>query len=200
VKLSKLISYISHPFIMPLIGALIIFQSGAWVSYLSGEAKQYVLLVTFTATAILPFASNLFMKYRGVITHVLFLKGKEKRIPLMLCSFFTLIGAFVLQKVSAPLVFPIYLNGLSIVILITALLSGFWNISTHMLQLGGLTGLVLAIALNWMIDLRLILGGLILLAGVTASAQLKLEHHNTLQLIVGFLLGFLVVFLTIRLI
>ena len=198
MKIANLISFITHPWLMPLLGIFLLFQTGSWISLLPPEAKKYVYLVTITCTIILPLLTAILLKNRGLLSSVFKPRDKERRIPLMMVSFFILLAAFILQKVSAPMIFSLFLNGLSITILIAALISGFWKISTHMLGLGAIFGLVLAVSLKWMIDLRLVLSIVSILIGVSATARLRLQEHNPAQICCGLLLGFLPLFILIR--
>lgn len=200
MKIARLISYILHPVFIPFIGIVILFQSGSWLSLLNPEAKRYVYLVSFMATVLVPLVSVYFLKQIGWISGLMMPDPKERRIPLMLVSFFTLAGAYILQRVSAPVIFPLFLNGVSITLLICALISSMWKISTHMVGIGGLIGLILGISMKWMLDLRLILSLLIIGASLIAYSRLKLKAHNQYQIYSGLLLGFISIFLLIRLI
>lgn len=179
---------------------LILFNSGTWLSTINNKAKLYTAVVTITCTVILPAISMFFLKKKNWISDYELKDRQEARIPLMLQSFFTLLAAFILQKATAPLIMALFLNGVSIFLLVGAAISIKWNISLHMAGLGGLFGLALATTLQWMLDLRLIIGALILAIAFTASAQLNLQKHNPLQVYLGILLGFVSIFSLIYLI
>lgn len=177
---------------------MLLFHSGAWLNQLNSEAKTYVYLVGFTTTFLLPLVSFYLLKRMGWISSFLMPDPKQRRVPLMIVSFFALLGAFILHKVDAPVIFPLFLNGVSITLLICAIISANWKISIHLLGMGGLIGLILAISLKWMLDLRMVLSFLILLSALVAWARLRLNEHNIYQVLAGLILGFTAIFLLIR--
>jgi len=185
---------------MPLYGVIILFTGGTWLSTINNQAKYYTFLVTITATLVLPLASLYVLKLKKWITDFSISDQKERRFPLMLQSLFALLAAFILQKVSAPLILALYFNGISIFLLICAALSTKWNISTHLAGVGGLIGLLLAVSLKWMLDMRLILAILIILASVISASRIAGKSHNPAQVYAGLALGFTTIFLLVYLV
>jgi hypothetical protein len=189
MSLTRVISIVLHPFLMPVYGLMLLFSSATWLSTINDQAKYYTFLVTITTTLILPLISLYILKSRNWISDYALTDQKQRRIPLMLQSFFALLAAYILQKVSAPLVISLYFNGTSIFLLICALISFKWNISTHMAGIGGLIGLVIAVSLKWLVDLRFIIGFTILLAGILGTSRIHSKLHNPIQVYTGLLLG-----------
>jgi len=196
--MARIFSYLAHPIIMPVVGIIILLRAINWMGMIPFETRLYTYLIVFVSTLLLPLLSLPLLKSKNIISDYFMPTAEERKIPLLLTSFFFLLGAFVLQKIHAPLIFPLFINSSSVVILFCALISWKWKISTHMAGIAGLVGLILGISMKWMVDLRLILAVLILVSGITGWARLKMGAHTPAQVYAGFGLGFTIVFLIVR--
>ena len=196
--MARFFSYLMHPIIMPVVGIIILLRAIDWMGMIPFETRLYTYLIVFVSTLLLPLFSLPLLKAKNIISDYFMPTAEERKIPLLLTSFFFLVGAFVLQKIHTPMIFPLFINSASVVILLCALISWKWKISTHMAGIAGLVGLIMGISLKWMIDLRLILAALILMSGITAWARLKMDSHTPAQVYAGFGLGFTIVFLIVR--
>lgn len=196
---SRAISAIFHPWLIPLYSVAFIFHSGSWISTLNNDAKGFVYLVTLTTFIILPLISLYLLRSLGWISSLQMIDPKEKRLAVMMNALYALVASFVMLKASAPLILSIYFNGLSIVLLACALITSRWNISLHMVMLGALAGLVLALSFKWMLDLRIWLSAVLLVGSIVAFVRLYTNQHRPAQVYSGFLLGtgslFLLVYL-----
>lgn len=195
MNLKRLINLISHPFAIPVYIIFILFHSGSWMDALNVEAKNYVYLVTLLATLLLPLSGLFLLKRLGWISDLSLSQRHERRIPLMVWSLFALLGAFVLLKVSAPMILALIFNSFSILLLITAMISYFWKISIYMVYSGALLGVILSVTFKWMLDTRYWLAGAIILAAVTAFSRLKSNAHRPVEVYAGFMLGAVGLFL-----
>ena len=198
MKAARIISYLFHPLIMPLAGVVILLNTGSWLVLLPPEASRYIYLVVTMTTIILPLSAMPLLKNRSWIHSYLLEDKKERRIPLLVGAFFYLAGAFVLQQVHAPMIFSLFLNASSMIILLMALLTWKWKISNHMAAMGSLTGLILALSYRWLANMEWVLIVLFLLTGVIGMARLKLNTHRPFEIYAGYLIGFTVSFLLIR--
>ena len=80
------------------------------------------------------------------------------------------------------------LFGAILIILFAAIISKFWKISLHLLGIGGVVGVFIALQLikGGVLHLLLIF---ILLSGILGVARIAQKAHNHTQVCVGFLLG-----------
>ena len=62
-----------------------------------------------------------------------------------------------------------------------------------MAGVGGLTGLILTLSIIYTLDMTFFLTVTVLISGIVASARLALKAHTPMQIITGYLTGFLVV-------
>jgi len=185
---------------MPLVGVFILLTYGGWLNLLPSEGKKYIYLVVLLTTLVLPLAIMPVLLRTKVISNYLLTDRNERRIPLLMIALLYLIGAFILQKVDAPVILSLFLNGSSMVVLAVAIFNWRWKISNHMAGIGGVTGMVLAISMRWMLNEQLIIAILFLVAGLTGYACLKDDDHTPAQVYVGYLVGLAINFLLIRLI
>ncbi|HBB91855.1 MAG: hypothetical protein A2X22_09215 [Bacteroidetes bacterium GWF2_49_14] len=197
---AKILSFLFHPVFMPLAATFILLSYGGWLTMMPARSKVYIYMVIGITTLALPLAIMPLLRFRKMITGYYMRDSAERRVPLLIIAFLYLTGAFILQRARAPMVFAVFLNGSSMVILACALVSWRWKISNHMAGIGGVIGLILAVAIQWMLNMEFVLVILFLVAGLVGYARLKLDEHSPAQVYAGFLLGFLVNFFLIRMI
>ncbi len=195
---ARILSILLHPILMPLAGILLMFRTASWLYLMPTGAQRYLYLVVVTLTILVPLTAMPLLKRRGMISSYSLDIASERRIPLLIGSFFYMMAAFILHKVNAPVIIPLFLNASALVVLFCAMLTYRWKVSNHMAALGGLAGMVLAVSLRWMTDGSTILAILFILAGVAGWARLKLNAHRPLDIYGGYLLGFAVTFVLIR--
>ena len=200
MSFSRIISFIFHPVFMPLAGIYLMLSFGGWLSMIPAHGKVYIYAVVAVTTMLLPLMMIPVLLRAGLISSIYLTERTERRIPFLGAALLYLIGAFTLQKIEAPIILSLYLNGSSMVILVLAIINWWWKVSAHMAGIGGVTGMVLAISMRWMLNEQLILAALFLIAGLIGYARLKEDEHTPAQVYVGYLVGLTVNFLLIRLV
>ena len=114
---------------------------------------------------------------------------KERPLPLFIAAFWMSLGVYMLSPalIYAPLL-KAELLGAILIILFAAIISKFWKISLHLLGIGGVVGVFIALQLmgGGVLHLLLIF---ILLSGILGVARMAQKAHNHTQIYVGFLLG-----------
>ncbi|MCL2074287.1 MAG: PAP2 family protein [Marinilabiliaceae bacterium] len=191
---SHIISIIFNPILMPTIGIVLIFNTGTHLSLLPAITKQVITVLIFVTTAVLPM-TILPLLYQFKIIKTLFLENKRERvIPMVITVFFYYLGFLLLKKIGMPTLLNSFFLASIISVLIAAFVSYFWKISIHTMGIGGVTGVLFALSIKFGIDIMPLISMVLLASGLTASARLYLSCHNTKQIFVGYLCGFLVVF------
>lgn len=195
-KAAQIISILFHPVLLPTLGFVLLFNSGFYFSFLSWEAQRYVLLVVFFTTAVLPLIGVALLALRSNFD--LSLKKNNGRIvALLFTGIFYYLGFLLLGRIKAFPIFKVILLASVLVIIAALLLSLKWKISAHMAALGSLTGVVFALAFRTGINPLLPILILILVSGLTGTSRLILEKNNLPQIAAGYILGFLIIYLTI---
>ena len=200
MRLSRIISIIFHPVFMPLAGVFFLLTYGGWLNLIPADGKIIIYLIAGIFTLVLPLAMMPILLKTKIITSYNLSEKDERRIPLLLVALQYLTGAFLLRKLDAPVILSLFLNGSSMVVLVIAIFNWKWKISNHMAGIGGLTGMVLAISLRWMLNEQVIIAILFLVAGITGYARMKDDDHTPAQVYAGYLTGLSINFLLIRLI
>ena len=200
MKLTQLISIILHPIFMPLIAlhlTLIVVPSLAFT--LSQNLVLIYCIVIF-CTIILPLISIFWLIQKGRVSSLEMSNHKERSLPLVKTVIWMSVGYYLLEN--ALFYTPILkaeLLGAIIIILVAAIISKFWKISLHLLGIGGLVGVFIALqVIHGALLYLLIL--FILLSGILAVARIKQKAHNYAQVYAGFIVGLSVELITILLI
>lgn len=193
MRLAKVVSYLFHPVFMPLLGVLLIFNSGIYVAEVPLEFKRFVYAMVILCTTVLPLTLlPAFYIFRSVgkITP----NEKQQRIiPLFFTTICFFMGYFMLARYSPVKLINLFLFSCAVVALGTLLISFFWKISLHMAGIGGLIAMIAVISLTYTVDMTVYLSGALLVAGIIASSRLALQEHSIYQVMAGFLVGFLFV-------
>jgi hypothetical protein len=189
-KLSGFFSWIFQPLLMQLFGALLLLNLPFYAfNLLSIQLKYYVLICTALFTVVLPVLSIILLKQFGFIDTLHLNKREDRKYPILFTIAFHLANYYYLSKVHLPGLYYLFLIAGLFSLLITLLITYYWKISMHMTGIGGLCGAMLLCALVWQIDLRFIIAGLFVVAGITGSSRLILDAHNPNQIVAGFLAG-----------
>jgi len=189
MKFSKILSYLLHPILMPIIVLYIVINNVDYFYLIFYNYSNNLYLIILTFTMVLPLISAILFVKSGRVESLEMRKKEERRGPLFVSALIMGIGFFkfyLISKLSFHLS-AIYIS--SIILLIFAFLITIrWKISLHMLGIGGATGTF--IALNY------IFGGIyylillfLALSGLLAFARLDQKAHNASQVYVGFVLG-----------
>ncbi len=193
--LSKTVSIIGHPLLMP---SYIFVFIGSYLGFMLNPVQsesflQFYLLI-FILTALLPSAFTVLLKSMGFISNLELSNPKERLWPMVLTAVIYAAGTvyfhFKIQLSSAIIA---VMGGMAVAIMITAIITYFWKISAHAVGAAGSWGFVFQMVLRY--HDRMLLYPLLaftLLCGMVLSARLYLGAHNPYQIGAGWLLGFLV--------
>jgi len=197
--ISKFVSYIFHPLLIPTFGLILLFNTGSYLSYLPFDAQRAIYIIVFISTFILPLSFLPFFLYSEKISSIFMHKKKERLIPLIITVIFYFFAYYILSNLNAPKIIRLFLFGAACSVLLALIITYFWKISTHAIGIGGLLALAFIISFRLMIDLNLIIMSLIFLCGIVGTARIYLHAHNPIQVFSGFALGFLSIFLPFQL-
>ncbi len=194
-NLSKLLSFVLHPLLMPTIGLFLIFTIGNHISYVPIQIKRIIYITVFVSSCLLPISiTPLLFILKKVKT--VYMKTKEERIwPMFISGFFFWGGYYFLSLIAAVPTFILkYILAIVITIYASLIITFFWKISIHMIGIGGLAGGILAFAYMFGVDLHFLLSLIIVASGLLGVARLYLDAHKPAQVYAGFALGFIMVF------
>lgn len=191
IRTARVISYLLHPMVYPLLGTLIILQI---LPYYTGVGTLALsLALVFTGTYIIPAAISFLLHRIQLIPSLEMTEARDRRWPYLIgaiCYYFTAryINALELPKE----VYAFLLSSALIIVLHLALLF-YFKPSAHLAGIGGFTGLLLAVSLKYQIGFLPFIALCFLLAGLLGSARLRLGAHTPFELAAGYVSGLVIV-------
>jgi membrane-associated phospholipid phosphatase len=94
-------------------------------------------------------------------------------------------------------IFKIFMLASILVIISLLLISIVWKISHHMAAIGGLTATFFALSFRSGLNPVWSILILVLVSGLIGSSRLALNKHNLWQLVAGYSLGFIILYLIV---
>ena len=189
MRLSKFISIILHPIFMPILALYLSLKQIPSIGVAITNYQNYIYLVLIFSTVILPLISILFLIKSGKVSSLEMSNHKERSVPLFRTALWMGLGYYILENilVFSPIIKAELIGAISI-ILIASIISKYWKISLHLLGIGGLVGVLIALEIIYG-NLQHLIIIFILLSGVVAMARIKEKAHNYPQVYIGFLGG-----------
>ena len=193
VILSRFISVVLHPLIIPTLGIIILFRLNTYISFAVAEqAKRLILIMVFINTALAPALATVLLKRSGVIKNVLLDERDERLFPLLVSALFYILTYYLLKQITLPSLIYYFVLGATLLVLICLIITFRWKISIHMMSMGGMTGFLIAASLLLRTDVIVLIMFTILLSGFVGAARIRLNAHTPKQVYAGFALGLLV--------
>ncbi len=145
-------------------------------------------------TYIIPIAITYWLFRKGYVESLEMSTARDRRIPYLVGALSYYLVATSIKALPLPVESYLFIIASTLVIVIHLLCLGFTKPSAHMGGIGGFTGLVFALSLQYHLNLLLIIGICFLVSGLLASARLYLDAHTPEELIFGYISGFISVF------
>tara|TARA_B110000908_G_scaffold3799_1_gene4971 strand:- start:433 stop:1035 length:603 start_codon:yes stop_codon:yes gene_type:complete len=189
MQLSKFISIVLHPIFMPLLALYLTLKSIPSIAFAISQYLNYTYGIVICCTILFPLVTLFFLIKSGKVSSLEMSNHKERSLPLFRTVVWMLLGLYMLNNILfyAPII-KAEIIGAILIMLIAAIISKFWKISLHLLGIGGVVGVFIA--------LQIINGGVlylllifILLSGILGVARIDQKAHNHAQVYAGFLLG-----------
>ena len=190
MRISKILSYILHPIIMPIIVLYIGINYVGYFKAIFHQHTKFIYVIILLSTLVLPLISASIYVYGPSKVKSFSMKSKEERLGPLLSTLFIMTISFPIFNSIAKLslyMSSIYISS-ALLILLSYIITRKWKISLHMLGIGGVSGTFIA--------LNIIFGGLfnwiilfLFFSGLLAFARLDQKAHNVPQVYTGFLLG-----------
>ena len=197
MKLTQLISIILHPMFMPLLSLHLTLLVLPSLAFTLSQNLLLIYGILVFSTMILPLVSIFWLMRKGKVSSLEMSNHKERSLPLFKTVIWMSFGYYLLQNLLfyTPIL-KAELLGAIIIILIAAIVSKYWKISLHLLGIGGVVGVFIALQIIHGDFLYLLLF-FILLSGLLGVARIKQKAHNYAQVYAGFLVGLSVELITL---
>lgn len=203
-RISHLISWLFFPLLMPIYAILITmyyptmeYGRGTTSLYLlSTELKGLLLLILFIFIVLGPTFSFLSLSKSDLISSIEMEKRKDRPMPILIVFVYSSLLFFLLKYQDPNGMLPSYIYGTALSGMIInplfALISLRLKISLHAGGAGFFTGYSYAFTLRqiapplWFLCLALLISGLVI------GARWYLQKHSLLELVLGFLIAFII--------
>ena len=187
---ASVVSYILHPLLVPTYIMVFLMNMDIFLAFMIPVSMRlWVILMLFVVTFAIPAVMIYLMQRKGVITSLKMELRSERFYPLLLTAIFWGMGYNLISRTGLPATYYQFMLGGIAAIIVAIAINFFWKISLHMLGMGGLTGVFLALAFRIGIDLFPLLAFVILLSGIVGYARLKENSHNPPQVYTGYIVG-----------
>ncbi|NQY67157.1 MAG: hypothetical protein HRT72_05460 [Flavobacteriales bacterium] len=189
--LANAIAYLFHPLYMPTVGSLLLIYLAPYFSiFIAPPVAQIITATLLFLTLVCPVVVTIFI-LRGRNNDTLHLQSVEgRRLPLVYTLLFYTIACSVLKSIpGVPIMVYLFTLGCTFTVLIAFIISFKWKISTHMMGIGGVIGMLIAISYILMQSLEMLILGAVLIAGFVGYSRLNLEAHSPSQVLSGFVVG-----------
>jgi len=196
-KTAPVLSYLFHPLIMPSLGLLLLLNSGTYLSLLDPAAKQAIMFVMVLGTLVFPLMMLPILYYRNMVSSFKDATREEQLIPQIIILILYIITFVYFNRLPLSRVIHAYVLSTVLVLFLVMLLNLRFHICIHSAAMGGLTGLIIALIFLYETPLQGVLILSLLAGGLLGSSRLAMGIVRWWEVLIGYLLGFLVVLLTI---
>jgi hypothetical protein len=195
-KVSRILSYVFHPLIIPtfIITALLL-SPGLYSILLPQVYKQWIVMIVCLYTYVLPITGILILKKLKLISSIELENRKERTIPILISSASYMALLFTIRNTDVPPILLYVLYSATFALLAGLLINIIYKISLHTLGWSALAATLIAVALRTGAPLLGLIITSLLISGIAGFARLKQNAHNQSQIYLGYLAGVLVIIL-----
>jgi membrane-associated phospholipid phosphatase len=182
---------------MATYGCLIVFFGLTDTIYFIFTPFKLKLVLTFTIfsfTFLLPVLNLLILYKLGYVSSLKIENRKERTFPLLMTSLCYFGLFYMIYDFNIWPAIKLFILGGGLCIFFAAIVTLWWQISAHMIGVGGLIGALLAICYFMQMPMLTAISLCIIIAGGIGFARLKLKAHTPAQVYVGFIFGCIVQF------
>ncbi len=197
IKTANIISHLFHPLLMATYGCLIVFFGLTDTIYFIFTPFKLKLVLTFTIfsfTFLLPVLNLLILYKLGYVSSLMVENRKERTFPLLMTSLCYFGLFYMIYDFNIWPAIKLFILGGGLCIFFAAIVTLWWQISAHMIGIGGLIGALFAICYFMQMPILMAICACLIIAGCIGFARLKLNAHTPAQVYVGFIFGCLVQF------
>lgn len=186
-KLAQALSYLLHPAIFPILGVLFILKMAPFAY--GSQVVIITILMVFIGTYLIPLLLT-FLLLRLRLIHTLHMhNAAERKIPYLITALSFMLTASSIFKLQLLPQVHLFLWGSALVVVVHLILLFFLKPSAHLGGIGGFTGLVIALSLQYQLNLLPLLMLSVFCAGLLGSARYTLQAHTLQEIGIGFVSG-----------
>lgn len=218
--LAKLISLIFHPIFMPTFGVLIVsylptqFVGGVFGKGVTDQQSFVLLMMMVLFTILFPLC-HLTLLYLGKHIQSIHLETRKERIPVFVGTLILYVSAYLFMSIKGGNYIPtvyysLMLGGITTLVLAIAITIK-WKISIHAIGISGVAGSLVAVnellSEHWLYHhpnyklseiMPWLVIYIVILMGIVGSARLALKAHSINQVLAGYAIGFVTLYVFVR--
>ena len=192
-KIAKIISVVFHPLLIPTYALLVLINTNTHFTFVLPVNLRYItVLFVFLLSFVMPSLIIFILLKTGRINSLEMKTTQERTLPLFIVALFFYLTYYLLKQSPHFMIFNIFMLGATLLVIFSLLINYATKISIHMVALGGMFGTFTGLSLTLHNNFSVLLSLIILVAGITGFARLKLGSHTQAQVYSGFALGTLV--------
>lgn len=188
IQLSRILSALSAPFYAPTWAFLwLLFFS--YLRLLPMGYKLLVLAIVVTFTVIIPMVSINVFRRLNRWSHWQLSHRQHRHMPYLLSLLSYASCLLLLLQMNTATFFRCVITSAIAAQVLAMLINLRWKISTHMVGMGGLVGLLIAFSHIFYYNPLWPTCGLLILSGLLGTSRMILRQHSLAQVLAGFFLG-----------
>lgn len=191
--LSKILSYLFHPLLIPIYLLIILLNTYTLSPYSLSCYLQLTLIGITIFTAIVSPLLIVYLLLRFKIITSIYTETKEERVyPILTVAAFYYLTYILLKGFQVSAIFSYYMLGSTLLAIVVLFINFYKKISLHMVGMGSAIGLFSGLIYRFQIDFAMLIIVGILLSGLVGYARLESKSHHPAEIYAGFLLGLIV--------
>lgn len=190
--LSRAISTVMHPFVVPAIAIVVLLFSNTILSGIPLNLKWLFVSVILLNTLCVPVLFLLVLRTTGLIDSFSLQTTRDRIAPLAVMVVCYVVCVFMIPDTIVAFLIRKFLFAAIACVLLAFVVNFYWKISLHMVASGGALAMLMIVNISNFGTMLWPMVALVLAIGALASARLYLGSHNPAQVTVGFLGGFAV--------
>ena len=169
-RLSRAVSVVLHPLVMPLYVILLLVAGPTQLSYFPASVKFYLLWVTVLYTAVIPLLSVGLLRSVGRISSLAIDDRRERILPLAIGIVCYLLCAATVARIPSAMIVRKFMLAGACCELFCLAVTFYWKISLHLAAQGAAAALLVLLTFGNAGNLTGALAVAVLAAGALASA------------------------------
>ncbi|MDE6137752.1 MAG: phosphatase PAP2 family protein [Muribaculaceae bacterium] len=185
----------------PLLAPTYCMAMAMWITplqILPESTRMGATLGVAIITGAIPLCLLLLLFHTGRIADMCISRRSERTVPMIIAVLAYIGAAVYLGILHAPMWLRCFFYGAAASTVIALFVNLRWKISAHAIAIGGMAGMMLWLTATGLatVNAMIWLTGAIILGGIVGSARLVLERHTPAQVMTGWLLGAVCVFIS----
>lgn len=195
-RLSNGVSWVLHPFLLPMYMMVVLLTLTAFAYYPTG-VKLYLLWVVVLYAVIIPVLVLGVLRSLGRISNYRLDDRQERFLPLLIGIACYVLCAITIAKIPSAVFLRKFMVAAACCEALCLVVSLRWKISLHLTGMGAVVALMVVMNVVGVGNMLYPLMVAMLCAGALASARLYLGCHSAQQVAAGFFGGFAVATLAV---